>query len=941
MSAWVDRVLAPWDALDHDTRRHWTVILLSGVLFLVHFAWFSHWFIEDAAITFSYARYFAQGEGFAPYAGGEWVEGFSNPTWTLLLAALDFVGINPWIGSKLAGAVLGLVGLPFAWRWARHVLGERSDLAAAFVPLLLALSPQYVNWAASGLENSVITVLMAAGGALMLDEVEERRALPWSGLLWGLLSISRPEAPAYAAIAGLVGIFGVGVRRGPLAALDYTWRWGALSALPFFAWHAWAFATFAWEAPNTYFAKLHDGGRFAPWAWAGNKARSWGYLRRYALWYGHGFLLWLYLFGQSGFKGWRARGVAVFSVFLYLVILPGTVWLWDVWGEAPLEGTVPLLDTTGAFPLWPFSKDPTWLSTFRILLLGAITVVAPVLGWHRKGAIGRTLAWWVTGFVMYFALYAGGDWMDGVRWMNLCSVPLTILLVDALFHGLDALEERLARIPARLLVAVPLATVAVLMVIQSVILITRPETSPYNVRRRVLYGQLLMDRLDVRRPTFMDVDMGAHQWFAGPRSEIVDIAGLIDVPMGHHKWQKPFVSEYVFRERRPHIAHVHGGWAGKSGLRSHPRFRSDYLPVTDFPVSPSKLHIGNHVRRDLVFPPDKVRNPERAVTFQTGFALADWELPHATVNPGGTFTVRVWWERLRGIPRGVRPVVFLAHNGKVEVVKELPPAYDWLQVSRWKQDEIARGVHRLTLPDDLPEGTYDLGFAILSDRANLQALDRPASAVKGAPVFIRGEVRWADVVTVVGPDAHHDTVMADVRALLDSQAPCDDREARWLDDLVYAYPPDDAAWWRTTREVEVALAICRARELDNALQSGATPERLASLGARARWWDHRPWEVQQATEAAGAHLRALSVKAEERGDVEAAYALSRDSLILAPHHAWERRRAESLRDERLGIHKTPSLSRRILEKLGLEEPAEEEGPAEDDEAEDEGLDDER
>ena len=82
------------------------------------------------------------------------------------------------------------------------------DLAAAFVPLLLALSPQYVNWAASGLENSVITVLMAAGGALMLDEVEERRALPWSGLLWGLLSISRPEAPAYAAIAGLVGIFG-------------------------------------------------------------------------------------------------------------------------------------------------------------------------------------------------------------------------------------------------------------------------------------------------------------------------------------------------------------------------------------------------------------------------------------------------------------------------------------------------------------------------------------------------------------------------------------------------------------------------------------------------------------------------------------------------------------------------------------------------------------
>jgi len=917
MSLLTAPILSRWDALDERGRQHWTVILLAGVLFLVHYAWFSHWFIEDAAISFAYARFWAQGEGFVPYAGGELVEGFSNPTWTLLLGLEDLFGVNPWIGAKLTGAILGLLGLPYAWAWARRLLGERSDLAAAFVPLLLALSPQYVTWAASGLENSVLTALMAVGGAGLLAEVEQDRRIPWSGLWWGLLSITRPEAPAYAAIAGVVGFGGIAVGRGPLAAMHWAWRWGLLAAGPFFAWHIYAFVTFAWEAPNTYFAKLHDGGRFRPWEWAGTRARSWGYLRRYAHWYGHGFFLWLYLLGQSGFKGRKAWGVLVFSVVLYIIILPGTVWLWDVWGEAPLEGMIPSLSTDGSLPLWPFAPDPEWLSTFRIVLLGVLAAVVPVLGWNRPGAVGRTLAWWLTCFICFFALYAGGDWMDGVRWMNLCSVPLTILLVDAVFHGLDALETRLSRTWSRALAAVPLAVVVVLMVANTVQLIGRPETSPYDVRRRVLYGQLLMDRLDVRRPVFMDVDMGAHQWFAGPRSPIVDIAGLIDIPMGHHKWERPFVSEYVFRERRPHLAHVHGGWAGKSGLKRNSRFRRDYLEVTPFPVSPRKTHIGNHVRRDLVFPTDKQPNPDRAVSFQTGLGLVDWQVPYATVEPGGTVTVRVWWQRERGIPRGVRPVLFLAQDGVVHAVKELPPAYNWVKVSRWKKDEIVRGVHRLTLPDDLPAGQLDLGFAVLSERGNMQAIRPPASVVPGPPVFIRGEVRWADILTVQPAPTRQELVDDQVDHLLHSDAPCSDRESLWLDELVYAYPPDDPDWHRTTRLVEGVLAVCWAQELRQALDADASPERLAELGERARWWDHRPWQVRRETAAAAARLRDLSVQAEAQGDLERAYALSRDSLILDPTRAWERRRAERLRDLRLGIDKTPSLSRRVFEALGL------------------------
>lgn len=932
----IDRLLTPalsrWDALDHVGRRQATLVGLAMALFLIHYFWYSHWFIEDAAISFAYAHNLAIGEGLVSFPGGELVEGFSNPTWTLLLALEDLFGITPWVGAKLSGAVLGLIGLPFAWLWAREIMGERKDLGPAFAALLLAISPQYVAWAASGLENSVMTALMAAGGALLLRETRTQRRIPWSGLLFGLLSISRPEAPVYAAIAGAVGFGGVVSRRGLVPALDWAWRWAGLAAAPFIAWHVYAFVTFAWEAPNTYFAKLHDDTRFQPWEWSGKKSRSWGYVRRYAHWYGHGYLLWLYLYGQTGFRGLRAKGAGALSVIVYAALLPGIVWLWSVWGEAPLDGLIPLFGADGSLPLWPFAQDPEWTVLFRIFLLLGIGAFWPIIGWGREGSTGRTLAWWLTVFAVFFAIYAGGDWMDGVRWMNLCCVPLTILLVDATFSAMDRLDEWLSnKTLVRALAAVPLAIVGALLVFNTVDLIRGPDTSPYDVRRRVLYGQILMDRLDVRRPMFMDVDMGAHQWFAGPHGPIVDVAGLIDIPMGHHKWQEAFVLEYVYEEKRPHLAHLHGGWATRSRVttapKGSPRFRKDYLAVTDFPVSPRTLHIGNHVRRDLVFPPDVERDPQRATAFQAGFGLADWDLPAPDVEAGGNLTVKVWWERLRGSPRWTRPIVFLSDSsGKVVMTKELPPAYDWLEPGRWRREQIARGVHRLTLPSDLPEGSYNLGFTVMNRRGAYQRLAAPPTSAAGPEHFAKGEVRWDAVVHVRAPDqvqAGADTALE--RILADGD--CEDREAIW-DGIRHTYAPDHP--WRRQADprVEEALARCWAARLSAAIASvtsrGSDVTDHASewerLGRRARWWTHTPYEVRDATYEAASLLRTRSAAHERDDEIEQAYQLARAAMELHPPDAWARRRTERLRDERLGIEKTPSLSDRVYDMLGLDRP---------------------
>src|SRR5215468_4863974 len=62
-------------------------------LYVGHGALFGGWLIDDAGISFAYARNLAEGHGLVSQPGAPPVEGFSNPAWTLLLAALQAVGL--------------------------------------------------------------------------------------------------------------------------------------------------------------------------------------------------------------------------------------------------------------------------------------------------------------------------------------------------------------------------------------------------------------------------------------------------------------------------------------------------------------------------------------------------------------------------------------------------------------------------------------------------------------------------------------------------------------------------------------------------------------------------------------------------------------------------------------------------------------------------------
>jgi len=869
---------ARWRELDAKEQGLLYGLALCGALYLVHYTIYSFWFIEDAAISFAFARNLVAGEGFVAYPGGERVEGFSNPSWTLLLAAAQAVGVTPWISAKLFGMVFGLGTLGVAFAWARRMIEpQHPSRGALLAPLLLAVSPQFVLWNASGLENSVFSLLLALGAWRTLVETREG-GRPLSALAWALLAMTRPEAPMYAAMGGLIG-FGLAIQhRGRSRALRWGVAWNAVFAVVFGGWYAWRFAYFAWPFPNTYYAKLSDGTHFEPLSWNG---AGWKYLRGYALYTGHGFLLPVYALGQTGLSGRR-----------------GTV------GLVACAAGVVLLSTTFA------ADEPAWWVAARVGFLAVAAVGLPLVGVGRPGQAARSLAWYLGALALFFALYSGGDWMRGFRWLSMASVPMAVLLADAVLTlgaelRADPGEARWRR---RLTWGIPRGLMAYALgasVVSAGVWLGRPETSPYDVHFRVQYMQQAAARLHLDHVSLLEVDMGAHMWWSG--FELVDIAGLVDVPMAHHAWEDAFVADYVYAERHADFEHVHptGGWGDRAHLRKPAGWR-DYLEIPAYPISPRMQHVGNNVRKDLFVRPSWEGTPGRVISFapagQTVAGvtanLEGWDVVAPEVMPGGEFFLEVGLRRLRPGP-DLRLIAFLREQATGRVQSwELPPGYDWLPQSRWTARDVVVGRHALSLPADLQPGRYDLGFVVLAGDLGVLA----AADASPDPVLAWGERRFPgaiDVVPAAQARSFAQVGLDEARTAAGAGA-CERAERRWMSARRHLAEADP--WQRdASGSISVALARCYGERAGVDAEDALAEADIVA----ARRWDHRQPVVQRVGVALADRWEAAGDQARAGGDAKTALAMWTRALRADPTRSWVRRRAEAARDEVLGLYQPP------------------------------------
>lgn len=195
------------------TRLGAVAAVLGGTaLIAVHASFYGHWLIDDAAITFAYSRNVADGLGPVLQPGVAPVEGYSNPTWMILLALGKLVGlfdhgtlfgVSDQILFPKALALACCAGVLVLFHAGAKELSRRPALVTFLAGAALAANPSFVIWCFSGLENSFYALTVAALAVLLLrsvlnDKLLTHRVAIGAGVLAMLAALTRPDGIIYA-----------------------------------------------------------------------------------------------------------------------------------------------------------------------------------------------------------------------------------------------------------------------------------------------------------------------------------------------------------------------------------------------------------------------------------------------------------------------------------------------------------------------------------------------------------------------------------------------------------------------------------------------------------------------------------------------------------------------------------------------------------------------
>lgn len=260
----------------------WLLLALAAAgLAISVYAWNSkplrQYYVDDAAIGFTFSRNIAEGYGSVAYPGGERVEGFSNPLWTALLAGCCRLGGDPFAWSQRLALLFGSVALLLlAFFGLTADAGKRRPWPVVLALGLVATHGAYVIWNHSGLENSLYALLLAAAILLVVREARRESGFPWSAVVLALLAVTRPEAPAHAALAGAFLFVSDLTRHRRL--LPRFFVWVATFVGLFGLYQLWHYFYFAHPLANTAYAKVEPALKERLFS---RDSRGWVYLRGY------------------------------------------------------------------------------------------------------------------------------------------------------------------------------------------------------------------------------------------------------------------------------------------------------------------------------------------------------------------------------------------------------------------------------------------------------------------------------------------------------------------------------------------------------------------------------------------------------------------------------------------------------------------------------------
>lgn len=505
---------------DRGARR----LVVAGVFtvllaaFAAHLAVYGAWIVDDAGISMAYAVNLAHGHGLVAQPGTTAVEGFSNPLWVLLFAALTKVGlfgraeilgmpeyvvVTKALAIALQAVVLSCMAVVI--RRVLAVVRRGKPNFAIFIAcwtgagLLLAANPSYVIWMSSGLENPLLAAEVAALAAVAMTTLPHPRprAMVAIGGLCGLAALTRPDGIVYAPLIVVVALLAMDATQRQRARF-VMWS-GAAFACTFGAYLVFRIAYFGAWLPNTAVAKqqglpsLSDLNRLA------DVAQGFGFPLT-ALAVAGGVAAWVTMRRDGNRAAVRVifGGFAVLAAALAAYVVLLTDWMKE------------LRFLTAAWPL---------LSVAAIL---GIAQLATLVRTQRiRVAVVVALSMWT--------LLIGPSWWD--RAQQFADQPTISLCFVATTYG-----------------------------------------QHFNDAARVL-------DLDPRSTSVLLPDIGGV--LLASDLKVFDLAGLTDREIARFMRDggQGALADHILNQLRPTFIHIHDDWLVWSGLDGNPRLPADYVEV--------------------------------------------------------------------------------------------------------------------------------------------------------------------------------------------------------------------------------------------------------------------------------------------------------------------------------------------------------------------------
>lgn len=164
------------------------ILLISMLILLLHLFYFFGWSVDDQFISYRYAENLAQGKGLV-FNEGEYVEGYSNFLFVVMLAFFSFLGMDVLPVSVFIEIFFGFATLILLWKMAKSFAEFFSNKWPYMSLLFLSISGPFCIYAVSGMETTIFTFFVL----LSVYLYSSPRSRNISGLSMAITGLLRSE----------------------------------------------------------------------------------------------------------------------------------------------------------------------------------------------------------------------------------------------------------------------------------------------------------------------------------------------------------------------------------------------------------------------------------------------------------------------------------------------------------------------------------------------------------------------------------------------------------------------------------------------------------------------------------------------------------------------------------------------------------------------------